>query len=619
MTRTGERAALAATGILLVLLAIASALGERSGLLVYPALLPLHLLTLIVSAMVYLRLRLARLAHEEEQDRKARPGSSSRLFDADADAGDPLSVSRTHRQIERFVVPFLAPALAILAGTWAWSLYQRLPWGGAPAGLALPSLALFAGQAFVLFLLHRYLLGLSAEPSRAALRGPGGLAGLLTYGSLLAAAASLAHHAGFTWLDTWAAMVLVAVTGLLAVELAWNALVSLYSPRRDHLRSVSYESRLALWLAAPAGWTRSVSDSVDYQFGFSLSGTWFVRFLKRALLPFAAFQVFVVYALSSVAVIGPGEIGLREHFGKPVEPDPRLGPGLHLTLPWPFETVRRVPVRQVQHMELGIGGGDEDLVRPEMVLWTVPHYRSETLFVTASRTRTGGGAVPVSLLSAHLPVEYTITNALHYAYGYTEPAAALRHAAYRELTRALASRDLGEWLGEERLAIADGLKAALQASADRLGLGIRIDFVGLQGIHPPVQVAEAYQSVVGAVEEKEALLLDARAYTNRVLPRAAADAEARRTAAAAERDRRTVTAAAESDLFRNRSATAILAPGLYRTRTLMETVRDSLAEARPVIVAAPRTASDVLWLNLEDDPFTSVFDLVPLETEGLMP
>jgi membrane protease subunit HflK len=46
---------------------------------------------------------------------------------------------------------------------------------------------------------------------------------------------------------------------------------------------------------------------------------------------------------------------------------------------------------------------------------------------------------------------------------------------------------------------------------------VEIMFLGLQGIHPPPQVAPAYQEVVGAVQKKQAFILNAQAQRNTTL------------------------------------------------------------------------------------------------------
>ncbi|MCB1070096.1 MAG: protease modulator HflK [Kiritimatiellae bacterium] len=618
MTRTGERAALVSAGLMVLSIAASSAMGSRSGLLVFSGLMPFQMLALIQSCVVYLRLRLERMAFEEARDLAGQaPTADSRLFDETSGGDLPLTLSRTRHQVEG-IVPFIAPVLAILTATWAWTLYRDLVWTARESSFDLPAMALLAGQGFVLFLLHRYLLGLAGEPSLRWLRGPGVMTGVTAYGSVAAALACLAHHVGLVQADAWIGMTLVVLLVVHTVELVWNSLLSIYSPHRDTQKATSYETKLGAWLIHPSEWTKPLSESVDYQFGFSISRTWFARFLRRALLPFVGFQILVIYALSSMAIIGPNDVGIKERFGKPVQPDPLLMSGFHWKWPWPFEAVRRVPARMALLTHLGVDV-DDTLLRPPQILWTVPHFPGEDLFVTASLSHKGSSAVPINLISLHLPLEFSITNALDYAYRYANPNQVLRDTAYRILTRELSSRDIGEWLSSHRTEIADIIHRELQAECDRLALGVKIDFIGLQGLHPPIQVADAFQSVVGALEEKEAAILEARAYTNRILPLATADATARVSLAEAYRDRRTKLSEAEVAQFHNRKRAADTAPDVYRARLAMEALHAGLIGNRLVLLATPSASSEVLWLNLEDDPFTSVFEMVPLEPEGINP
>jgi regulator of protease activity HflC (stomatin/prohibitin superfamily) len=57
----------------------------------------------------------------------------------------------------------------------------------------------------------------------------------------------------------------------------------------------------------------------------------------------------------------------------------------------------------------------------------------------------------------------------------------------------------------------------IQQAANEQELGIKIVFVGLQGIHPPPEVAPDYEAVVGAIQHKQALVLTAQAQRNQTL------------------------------------------------------------------------------------------------------
>jgi modulator of FtsH protease HflK len=65
----------------------------------------------------------------------------------------------------------------------------------------------------------------------------------------------------------------------------------------------------------------------------------------------------------------------------------------------------------------------------------------------------------------------------------------------------------------------------IQAAADKAGLGVEVVFVGLQGIHPPTQVAADYEKVVGAVQRKQAIILQAEGQRNRTLSSVAGSVE----------------------------------------------------------------------------------------------
>ena len=61
------------------------------------------------------------------------------------------------------------------------------------------------------------------------------------------------------------------------------------------------------------------------------------------------------------------------------------------------------------------------------------------------------------------------------------------------------------------------MKESIQSDANAAGLGIEIVFLGLQGVHPPPEVAAEYQKVIGAIQSKQALILNAEALRNKQL------------------------------------------------------------------------------------------------------
>jgi regulator of protease activity HflC (stomatin/prohibitin superfamily) len=122
-----------------------------------------------------------------------------------------------------------------------------------------------------------------------------------------------------------------------------------------------------------------------------------------------------------------------------------------------------------------------------------------------------------------------------FKYNYNEPEKLLESICYRELTKFAASArievdaveaDLSEsLLGAGREEAKKILTDRIQAAADEQGLGVEITFLGLQGIHPPPEVAPDYQKVVGAFQQKQAAILKAEAERNRTLSSLAGSVE----------------------------------------------------------------------------------------------
>jgi len=172
------------------------------------------------------------------------------------------------------------------------------------------------------------------------------------------------------------------------------------------------------------------------------------------------------------------------------------------------------------------------------LLWGERHHEQEHLLLVASESQQAGtGAVPVSLVVAAVPVQYRIKDLYSFIYNHSEPEKLLEAICYQELTKFAASARIeGEGTGDEsgtnesllgagRAQAKRILTERIQESADRAGLGVEIVFLGLQGVHPPPELAADYQKVIGAVQKKQALVLGAHAERNKTLTNLAGSVE----------------------------------------------------------------------------------------------
>jgi regulator of protease activity HflC (stomatin/prohibitin superfamily) len=113
-----------------------------------------------------------------------------------------------------------------------------------------------------------------------------------------------------------------------------------------------------------------------------------------------------------------------------------------------------------------------------------------------------------------------------YLYGHADSRKILEVLCYREVIKFAAGARIepesesggeeGSLLGAGRAKAAAELVGTIQNEADRMGLGVEIVFMGLQGFHPPPEVSQDFQAVVGAVQKKQAAILEAIAQRDKL-------------------------------------------------------------------------------------------------------
>lgn len=563
-------------------------------------------LGVLVALTAYLQMRVEERERLEtlefaELSKKSRDSS---LFAEQA--VDTFPAKQARIQFEKYFVPGMAVLLAVLQGLGAWLLWTRLG-EDTPFDTQRSTVAMVVfGIAFLVFFQMGKYAAVYARLEGLRLLRP--QASYLLLGALLSAVVvglEIAGWAGHPEWDLSGARVLTVLLGLVAVENVVTLVFEIYRPRlRGQEAHPLYESRLIGILSQPGGLIRTAAQALDYQFGFKVSETWFYRFLEQALAWLILLQVGVFLLSSTVVVIHVGQKGLLERFGRLV-PGGVLEPGWHLKLPWPLSKVYRFDTERVQTFTLGFVPREENGEEERTVLWTRAHAKEEFNMLVASRDQSESGeeadrqAVPVNLLAVRIPVHFKIRDLEKYAYHAVDTAKLLENLANQELTRYLVSVDLNDVMGPGRRQAAEELERRIQARADAHDLGVRILFVGLAGIHPPIQVASDFEAVMGAMQAAEATNHLARAYAAEQLPAARAEATRMVDEAEAERVRRVALATAAAGQFTNQVAAWRASPETYRHLVLLESLSRALANPRKYIVAATN-AHEVITLNLED-------------------
>ena len=530
------------------------------------------------------------------------------LFEAQDGGSFPAQNAR--RQFEKYFVPGFAVLILLLEAGGAWLLWN---WSGkTPAGLnpahAAAALSLFAIFALLLFLIGRFSVMIARLENHRLLR-PG--ASFLLAGAYVCALTALGIagvEAKFPQADFWMARGLCVLLGAMAVENLLTLLLEIYRPRvKGKIARPLYESRVVGIFAQPESLFTTAAQTLDYQFGFKVSETWFFQAAQKNLAALLLIQFAALILSTTVVFVDVGEQAVLEHFGRRVA---TLNPGAHFKLPWPADKVYHFRTEQIQSFAVGYTP-DAQSEAANTILWTVSHNKEEN-FLVANRaivtsTRDSGDtndaakAQAVGLITVSIPVQFQITNVNFWAYNNNEPDALLKDLATQEVIKYFAGIDLNDVLSQGRLQAAEVLRDRIQASANARSLGAKIIFVGLQDIHPPTasDVAATYEKVVGAQQTKLAKILDAEAEAIRLNAVSGAQAFTITNVADAMRVQLVSSKFAEAALFTNQIPAFAAAPDVYRQRLYLQSFADATKGARKYVLLVTNT-QDVVIFDLED-------------------
>ncbi len=235
--------------------------------------------------------------------------------------------------------------------------------------------------------------------------------------------------------------------------------------------------------------------------GITMRALWSMKLIKK-VVPCAIFGVAVLLWLSSgVVQIEAHQQGALYRFGK-LQKSP-VTPGVHLTLPWPMDQVEVYDTESLGRLVIGyIPSGEQDNI------WTEAHGGEEY------RLLLGNGD---ELISVNLEIEYKISDLYNYVRNAAGPEALLQAEAYEIITARTISSDLETMLSTDREAFSESFRQELIEHMAHHNTGLEVVNVILESIHPPVEVADVYQNLIGASIDAEHIIILAQNQANQTI------------------------------------------------------------------------------------------------------
>ena len=308
-----------------------------------------------------------------------------------------------------------------------------------------------------------------------------------------------------------------------------------------------------------------------------------VRTLRRGghLLRWPVLILFVAaYFSTCLYTVAPTEQAILLRAGRPVNRGAAIEPGLHLKLPWPIDRVLRVDAYRIRRRN--IANTTDGM--PFALLWTREHGTEEA-FLSGDN----------NFFFPYLVFHYRVADVFDFALGHANPEELLDSLAHSLISNKFAGLSFDAIVGAQRSSLEEEIREEVQAELDELEVGIEILGVYFRDVHPPISIADAFERVIAARQEKQEQIDTAFGYRNRRLPETRGEAVRLVEGAHAYGLDRVRRAEGDGERFRSRVVRHPPARRVTARRLYLETMTTALERAAIVLVD-PDSGSPTLFL-----------------------
>ena len=324
-------------------------------------------------------------------------------------------------------------------------------------------------------------------------------------------------------------------------------------------------------------------ETGEYRMNFKFPQQW-VPLLKLSV-PI----LLVLWLLSGIYIVRPGEQGVVRRFGKVVR---ITEPGPHYRLPSPIEKVDKPKIQQVRRIEIGV-----ETISPG----PPARYRfhpEESMMLTGDE----------QIIDAQIIVQYKIKDAADFLFNVRNlegPQGTIKDAAEVSLRQVVGERPIDDVLIKEKLQVEIDIRALIQEIVDKYESGIRIIEVKLQTVQPPKEVAASFNDVVSAKEDKDKLIQEAEGYKEDIIPKARGEARSIVLAAEAYKEEKIKRAQGDVAKFLAVLIEYEKAKDVTRKRLYLETMEKVLPGIKKFIIDSETSEGLLKLLPLEGAPFSN--------------
>lgn len=308
--------------------------------------------------------------------------------------------------------------------------------------------------------------------------------------SLLAGISLIIYHFGIN-VDRWVGLFIAVYILAFSSELLVNTIQSIRHNQVNVVINVRFTA--ILWQLFQVNTYRNLFRWIDSHFRLgaytkkvlktipSVSG-----FIFKWSIRLATVAGLIIYLSTMFYTVKADEKALCLRFNK--LPHGRGGqpklPGLHIKWPYPIDRVIRFQTEKINSVPVGNTSGQST-----PMIWTREHGDDRS-FISGDN----------NLFLPYIVVHYRIKNVRNYYLTHRDgiPEKVLRANTTRLLNQIFAENTFYDLALGKREAWTRECQRRLQQASDKLKMGLEVIDFCLKDMHPPIQLADAYEDVVAA-------------------------------------------------------------------------------------------------------------------------
>jgi membrane protease subunit HflK len=270
-----------------------------------------------------------------------------------------------------------------------------------------------------------------------------------------------------------------------------------------------------------------------------------------------------LWLLTSIYIVPADQQAVVTRMGAVVEP--RVTPGIHLSLPWPVDRVTKLKVQQLQRLVIGGALSDSVTGRTQPLI---------SQFLTGDQ----------NIIHMRVVVQYSVSVPADYLFQSQEVARLTTATVESELARRIAARTVDAVLTTEKAAIQEEVRAEAQKIINEYRAGVLLASINIESAAPPPEAADAFRDVASARADSSRIVNEAQGYSNDVIPKARGQAQQMLESASAFKQKKINEALGDASRFTQVAAEYSKAADVNGRRLYMETMELILPRIKKLIV-----------------------------------